>query len=268
MKKLSLLFLSVIMMIMISACGKKEEEEAKPEYVRPDIFEGYEQSTLILKQDGSIVEIAIQDYNGSGVDYSQLKTYIEEEVKNANSTLNSDCIALTDYFDDNGVIKAAIHYTDINAYNYFNGTDYILSSYDHEKCDALVTVPEDEEEDEDKIDYAELAELSDEELAEAGFTREDVENALSEESDETASPQDAESIIATFTDAENGQVVDSTDISSEYMLFITNNEVDLEFENGDIFYTNNNVSVMSDKKTAVCSGKGWAFIVFKFNYAY
>ena len=268
MKKISLLFLSVIMMIMFSACGKKEEEEVKPEYVRPDIFEGYEQSTLILKQDGSIVEIAIQDYNNSGVDYSQLKTYIEEEVKNANSTLNSECIALTDYFDDNGVIKAAIHYTDINAYNYFNGTDYILSSYDHEKCDALVTVPEEEDEDEDDIDYNELSELSDEELAEAGFTREDVELALSGELETSASPSDAAQLIATFTDAENGQVVDSTEISDEYMLFVTDNEVDLQFENGDIFYTNNNVDISADNKTAECSGDGWAFIVFKFNYAY
>ena len=74
MKKIISLVLALTLILSLAACGKTEEE--KPEYIRPDIFEGYDESTLVLRADGSILEIAIRDYNSAGIDYSNVKKYI------------------------------------------------------------------------------------------------------------------------------------------------------------------------------------------------
>lgn len=233
MKKYFYLIVSITLLLAFTSCGKKGDD--KPEYVRPDIFEGYDDSTLILKADGSITEIAMQDYNGSDVDTTGLKSYVESEIKNANSKLGSENIAMTDYFDDSGVIKAAIHYTDINSYNYFNGSDYEMSGFDPEKCDIAVPIDG---------------------IFDASVT------------DATSGDAETEIVEATFTDASDKSVKRSSEISRSYMMLILDDKVDVTFEDGKVLYYNSKVSKGKGDNNVKCSGEGKAVIVFEFNYAY
>ena len=231
MKKYIYLIISLTLIISLSSCGKEKEET--PEYVRPDVFAGYNDSTLVFNADGSILEIAMQDYNNSGVDYSGLKSYVESEIDAANKKLGSENISMTDFFDDSGVVKAAIHYTYINSYNVFNGTSYEMSGYDPEKCN--ISVP--------------LSEMTDASLTDASL-----------------SDADFETIEATFTDASDNSVVRSSDISKSYMMLTIDNRIDVRFEDGNILYYNK--YARRNTRTIECSGDGMAVIVFEFNYAY
>lgn len=235
MKKYFYLIVSLTLLLIFSSCGKKKDET--PEYVRPDIFEGYNESTLIFNADGSITEIAIQDYNESDVDYTGLKSYVESEINNANSKLGSDSIAMTDYFDDSGVIKAAIHYTDINSYNYFNSVSYDMSGFDPDKCD--IRVP--------------LDETVDASAGDATYTDAEVETELVE---------------ATFTDASDNSTKRSSEISKSYMMLMLDDKVDVKFDDGKVLYYNSYVEKGKSDNTVKSNGEGQAVIVFEFNYAY
>lgn len=233
MKKYIYLIISITLLLTFSSCGKKEDE--KPEYVRPDVFEGYNDSTLIFNADGSITEIAMQDYNGSDVDTTGLKSYVESEINEANKKLGSESISMTDYFDDSGVIKAAIHYTDINSYNYFNKTAYEMSGFDPDKCDLVVPI---------------------EEIIDASVT------------DSTFGEPETEVVEATFTDASDKSVKTSSEISKSYMMLILDDKVDVKFDDGKVLYYNSGVQNISGENTVKCSGERKAVIVFEFNYAY
>ena len=241
MKKYLYLIISIILIISITSCGKKEKEQA-PEYVRPDVFEGYDESTIVFKADGSILEIAMQDYNQSDVDYSGLKSYVESEIKATNSKLGSENISMTDYFDDSGIIKAAIHYTDLNSYNAFNCSAYEMAAYDPDKVN--IRVP--------SID-APPASLTDAEGA-------SVSDALIDEYTDVYE--------ATFTDAKDGSVKRSSEISKSYMMLTVDDKVDVSFEDGKVLYYNSYATKGKKDNTVKCSGEGKAIIVFEFNYAY
>lgn len=267
-KTLRLILCFTLLIFTLCACGKKEEE--KPEYVRPDVFEGYDETTIVLKADGSILEIAIEDYNSAGIDYSDIKQYIDGQIDSANNASGTNNISLAGFADEAGVVRVAIEYTDINSYNSFNGLDNILSAYDKEACDEIarenIPVVEEVPVPAETIDWESL---SDEELAEAGYTREDVENgALEQNMTEAASATDASSVVATFTDAASGEEKESSDIDPKYMMFITEQDTTVKFEDGNVLYYNGFASSGRKDDEVICSGEGKAVIVFEFNYAY
>ena len=113
------------------------------------------------------------------------------------------------------------------------------------------------------------ASLSDEELAEAGYTREDVESgALEQNIEGVASGTDAEPVVATFTDASSGAEIVSSDIDSKYMMFITDQKTAVKFDDGNVLYYTGNASRGRTDKEVICNGEGKTVIVFEFNYAY
>ena len=269
MKKIITLVLALTLILSLAACGKTEEE--KPEYIRPDIFEGYDESTLVLRADGSILEIAIRDYNSAGIDYSNVKEYITGQIDSANSASGTNNISLTGFTDEAGIVRVAIEYTDINSYNTFNGLDMVLAAYDKDVCDEIARAyaPIPEAEPVVEVEDIDWESLSDEELADAGYTREDVENGLlAQNLEEAASVTDAASIVATFTDATSGAETNSEDIDPMYMMFITDQNTVVKFEDGDVLYFNSFAEKTSKENEILCSGEGKAVIVFQFNYAY
>ena len=269
MKKTLRLLLVFTLILSLCACGKEKEE--KPEYIRPDIFEGYDETTLVLKSDGSILEIVIEDYNAAGIDYSDVKQYIEGQIDSANSASGTNTISLAGFTDEAGIVRVAIEYTDINSYNTFNGLDTVLTAYDMSVCDEIAeeNAPAPEVSPAVEVEAIDWASLSDEELAEAGYTREDVESgALEQNIEGVASGTDAEPVVATFTDASSGAEIVSSDIDSKYMMFITDQKTAVKFDDGNVLYYTGNGSRGRTDKEVICNGEGKTVIVFEFNYAY
>lgn len=257
-RRTGIFVLCALMCLMLSGCGKKKpQEEEERNYIG-----NVTQDTITIFGDGSIQEIACDDYSNVSFDYSELEQYIKDSIDEYDQNNGQDKITFLQYSNLDGVVRTAIRYSDIDVYNDFNKTAYRISDYDAAACDSVAqkaveaeldAVPEEDTE-------QDISSMSAEELAEAGLSPEDIQQ---EEAVETITQ---EAVLATFTDASGGGEVNSAQVGENatggtlQMIFV-DSEIYLSIPDADILYVNGHAS-LQDAHNAHTDGKGTAIIIY------
>ncbi len=264
-KKLCVILITLILLVSAAGCGKKNEYSA----VKDDYISSYDKNTIIMNTSGDILEISVDDYNGVSFDYSQLVDYIKSEVEAYNKKVGGEKISFLQYGEKDGIVKSALLYNDFDSYNEFNNMNVTFSLYNAEYCDSIaneefakthaaVAVSTDIS-DEDE-------EISDDQLAEAGLTRDEYEKRKAEQQQEQAEGKAPDVVTATFTDASSKETVDSSEITDgSIMMFTVPNAIDIKLDGGKFLYYNNH-AVLSEDGVMSTDGEGTAIVVFKMNY--
>ena len=222
----------------------KEEKEQQVSVPEKDYLSGIDTDTLMMDKDGSLIEIACDDYSKESFDYSGLSDDIQKEIDSFNQISGSNKVSFLQYSDDAGKVKVAIKYMNIQAYNDFNGTYYKLEMYDASKVTDIVV------EEEKKKNEAAMS--SAEGLAEAGIDNEDEDEISSIKSD---------AVKAIMTDRD-GKEIEAADIKDEsLMMLITDQSIVFDADGGEVRYVNHHASI-NGKEDATSDGNGLAVIVF------
>lgn len=253
----SIRFVLIMLFICFSfaACGDKKDEEEKPGKKAPekDYIGQITEDTIKMNGDGSLIEIACDDYSDVTFDYSSLENDIKKEIDDFNQKNGTYDVSFLQFSKDGSKIRVAVRYLNIEAYNKFNGTDYSLEIYDAKKIqnkysDELLKEAE-------GILNSKAEGLSEGELAEAGID-------LSALSDPAKIAEITGRPTTAVVKAADGKDVPVTDINDpSYMMLITNTEVTFDAGNGEVRYINDHGSIVNEN-TAKTDGKGYSAIVF------
>jgi hypothetical protein len=81
-----------------------------------------------MNEDGTILEVACQDFSGVTYDISGLEDVIKSEIedyktKNGETDENAS-VKLLQFENNNGYVRAALEYANLESYNKFNNTNY------------------------------------------------------------------------------------------------------------------------------------------------
>ena len=259
-KKLLLMSLG-LMAFGITGCGQEEEQPVTPAVNTTSTIGDITENTLKLSMNGSITEISCENFQEEGIAAENLEQYITNEIDTYNETRGASKITLVEYKEEDGVVKTAIQYSDLDTYNDFNNTDLEISVYNKAEVERLHE--EDVAAHPKPVVYVEKTEVSEEELAAAGYSREDIEKMQETGSTEIASDTDA---VATFTDASSDTTVTVDDISGDtYMMLTTEMNVNVIVNGGNVLYLNK-YAQLDNENTADLSGEGTAIVVYKYNY--
>ena len=266
-KKLLAMTLAAAMLTGFSACTNPfEEPDPEPlteeAYVAPSLLGDTTENTLVFRSDGTLMEISVEDYNGTDIDVSGLETYIKDSITEYNSSNGANRLSMLEYEERDGVVRTAIQYSDINTYNNFNMVDILIDEYDKDAADEVAQAEAEARLKAKPVVKVEEVEIDEEALAEAGYSLDDIETgAIEESSGDIATATDA---VATFTDA-SGNEYNSDDISNgEYMMIKTEYNIVFKIENGSIYYTNYHAEKLDDS-SARSNGDGVAIILYNFN---
>ncbi|MCR5215182.1 MAG: hypothetical protein K6E10_12275 [Eubacterium sp.] len=258
------------LLFSLSGCASfiKSDDETTTEDTpveRVSLVQDITENTLQLNSNGTLMEISCEDYSDQGIDINGLEDYIKAEIDAYNNENGLSKMSLVEYQEENGFVKTAIQYSDINTYNDFNLMDIMISLYDKEEADEVA-----QEEAKARLEAAQAAqvvveetEIDEEALAEAGYSLDDIEEgAIAESSGDVATATDA---VATFTDA-SGNISESSDISSDtYMMVKTSEPIVVEVVSGKVLYTNYHAE-MIDASSARVLGDGEAIIIYEYSY--
>jgi hypothetical protein len=118
------LIFAVLLVAVLAACtGCKNNKEADEDYLG-DI----RTNTMTVSADGSILEIACEDFTGVTYDISGLEDTIRSEVEDyrtkCGETEDDATVKLLQYDNSDGFVRVAIEYADLTSYNKFNNTSY------------------------------------------------------------------------------------------------------------------------------------------------
>ncbi len=253
--------LSIMMCGGLVSCGLPGKEVVdEPAVNTTSTIGDISKDTIKLSMNGSITEISCENYKEDGISVIGLEEYINNEINVYNESRGASKVTLIEYKDDGSVVKTAIQYSDIDTYNEFNNTDVNISLYNKSEVSRLFE--EDNAKHPKAVSYVKAEEISEEELAAAGYSLEDIK-AMQSSTDATASETDA---VATFTDAASASTVLFDEIEGDsYMMLTTGLDVDVIINGGNVLYINKYGEVISDN-TADLSGEGKAIVVYSYNY--
>ena len=257
MKKLGLLLLIALLSFTLAGCAwKKDKDEAEEEeYVRPSTIGDVDETTLKINPNGTLTEIAVEDFSGTDIDTAGIESFINEEIDAYNNEAGVSKISLIEFQENDGVVKTAIQYSDVASYNEFNMMDITIALYDATSADDILKEELASAQDATPAVTAAPTEINEEELLEAGYSLEDLEG--------TATETDA---IATFTDAKTMSVVNSDEIEgASYMMVITDEPYVYSVNGGKILYYNKHAELIDDSTVRV-DGKGKSVIIYEFIY--
>jgi hypothetical protein len=242
------LFLAILM-ACLTACGKKEEPTtAMPE---KEYIGNTARNTVRLSSHGNVLEIAVEDYTGVTYNIEELKTYIQSEVDAYNKSVGVNKVSFREIRQEGDIVKTAISYSDLDAYTEFNRMAVTLSSYNAAEADRIA------EEEAARFKAEEDTEappqISDAELAEAGYDPEQMDQSQMEQLTE------AEKVTAVFYGPEGNQVASEKIDSSQNMMLVTTEAISVELEDGRLLYVNEH-GKFSDN-SIITDGEGTAVIV-------
>lgn len=111
------IFLFVILLIslgMLGGCKKKKQ----------DYIGDTKVNTFTVNEDGTILEIACEDFLSTGVDVTTLKDSLKDEVKKFQETNGENSAQLLQYKEEDKFVRVAIRYDSLASCNMFNNTNY------------------------------------------------------------------------------------------------------------------------------------------------
>ena len=241
----------LILLLVLSGCGEKEVPTTEAPPPEKEYIGDTARNTIRLSGNGNVLEIAVEDYTGVDYDIEKLKNYIQSEVDSFNRTQGVNKVNFREIRKEGDVIKTAISYTDLDAFNAFNRMSIRLVPYDPAEADRIAKKEAKKKEAEITTEEKKPV-ISETELAEAGYDPSELEQ---QEIQETVEQE----ITAVFTD-ETGKTVASDAIDpTQNMMLITDDRIALELESGKLLYTNAHAELRDGAATA--DGSGTAIIV-------
>ena len=254
-KRSRFLICTLLMVTLLSACGRQEEvktTEAAAEIREKEYIGETARNTIRLSPDGNVLEISVEDYTSVIYDEEDLKKFIQSEIDSYNEKLGVNKISFREMKLEGNVVKLAISYSDLETYAAFNRMSVKLSKYDPSTADRIAA----EEAAKNKVEERKTEEvvISDAELAEAGYSPEELEQQKTEEEEASEAP-----VKAVFT-GPSGNTVGADDIpSGENLMLVTDERIAVELENGQIQYVNTHATFQDG--AALTEGEGTAVIV-------
>ncbi|MCI8508374.1 MAG: hypothetical protein HFJ06_07450 [Lachnospiraceae bacterium] len=124
MKKIQLVMVVILAAGILSGCTNYVKE--------------YDKNTLVVKKNGSLVEISVEDFKDSSVKAEDLTAYIEEQIDTYNSEYGKKMIKNKAIeTEDMSKVKLVLYYKDMESYNGFNLLECTLSDFSDVKESEL-----------------------------------------------------------------------------------------------------------------------------------
>ncbi|MCM1496886.1 MAG: hypothetical protein NC124_00280 [Clostridium sp.] len=124
MKKVQLIVMAAVIMCIAAGCTNYEKE--------------YSRNTLVVKSNGSLVEVAIENFNDSPVQADELVSYVEEQITDYNEEVGKKYVKqLSINTEDMSQVELVLKYKNIDSYNGFNSLECILADFSEVKESAL-----------------------------------------------------------------------------------------------------------------------------------
>lgn len=100
--------------------------------------EKYSKNTLVVKGNGSLIEVAVENYKDTKIKAEDLANYIEEQIRTYNSENGNGCVKQKKLLtEDMSKVKLVLKYKDIDSYNGFNSYECVLTDYSKVDKDYL-----------------------------------------------------------------------------------------------------------------------------------
>ncbi len=116
MKKFLLVFGLALMSSVLTGCANYAEK--------------YDKNTLVVKGNGKLVEIAVEDYSDSSVSASDLSVYITEQLDAYNAEQDKEVVKQDELLtEDMSKVKLVLKYADMDSYNGFNLLECSLTDF-------------------------------------------------------------------------------------------------------------------------------------------
>lgn len=257
----------------LAGCGKTRGQTEKPAENVPvssdPALSDITENTILLAADGSVTEYAVEDFGPAGISPEGAEDYIRQEAEAVNQKAGTTRISLDEYQEEGDLVKTKIRYSDMETYNQFNHLDYRLSVFEATEADAAAADEVRQKTAAESRQKVETENISQEELAEAGYQLSDLETGkIGGASPDDASAGDA--VQATFTDAA-GTVYTSSDVqdsgNTTCMMLMTPEKVRIILKDGVVDYVGRHASFSgTEKNEAATDGEGEAALVFHFTY--
>jgi hypothetical protein len=138
-KKIKITFgiLVITVLLLLTGCKKKFLEKDE------DYLGDIRTNTMTINADGSVLEIACQDFSGVTYDISGLENTIRSEIEDYRTkygeTEDNASVKLLQYENQNGFVRVALKYTNLESYNKFNNTGYTDGSASSVASDMKLT---------------------------------------------------------------------------------------------------------------------------------
>ena len=86
-----------------------------------DYAKKYDQNTLVVKSNGTLIEVAVEDFSESSVTPEGLSVYITEQIDQYNDTQDKDMVEKDNLItEDMSEVKLVLKYKNMESYNDFN----------------------------------------------------------------------------------------------------------------------------------------------------
>ncbi len=271
-KMIVAVLIAVLLTGTLSGCGKTVVKSTT-ETAKIDYLDGISENTIEVSSDGSIIEVSVEDFSDASVTDSDVKKYINDKITEFNQKEGADKVSLLEFSMNGSTAKCAVKYLDVSSYSKFDNTYFSLSLYNVASAnDAAIeeaaSVNDAAEKKAEAVANAakKSGEVSESELAEAGYSAEDLKNGELASASDPVKATDLTQVKATFTDASGNENITSDKISADNnMMIITSVDSDISFIDGTVLYTNKHAEVLDSGKVHT-DGSGKAVIIFKFQY--
>lgn len=120
MKKIQLIFVTVMAVFVLSGCTNYAKE--------------YDKNTLVVKGNDSLVEIAVENFKDSSVKAEELSAYIKEQIEAYNNEHGRNMVKDKSIdTEDMSKVKLVLTYKDMESYNGFNLLECTLEDFSNVK---------------------------------------------------------------------------------------------------------------------------------------
>ena len=86
----------------------------------------YDENTLVINKNGSLVEVSVEDFKDSKVSADKLSAYIDEQIEAYNNEAGNVIKKKFIDTEDMSHVKLVVQYKDIDSFNGFNLLDYSI----------------------------------------------------------------------------------------------------------------------------------------------
>lgn len=123
MKRIQLIMLLTAFVFLLTGCSMDAKK--------------YDKNTLVVKGNGSIVEIAVENFKDSSIQAGDLEAYIDEQIEDYNG--DNGKLVKKSFIDteDMSKVKLALTYKDMDSFNGFNLLECTLDDYENVKEEDL-----------------------------------------------------------------------------------------------------------------------------------
>ena len=116
MKKITYILSMILLLGVMTGCSNYAED--------------YNKNTLIVKKNGSLIEVAVEDFSDTSVKADTLSVYITEQIDSYNEKQDKKVVKNIDLLtEDMSKVKLVLEYKDIDSYNGFNLLECKLADF-------------------------------------------------------------------------------------------------------------------------------------------